>query len=81
MVPVIAKIFMNGRSQAIRLPREFRFDTSEVYITREDDRIVIYPKPKQFSSRNEVDDFFSSIHYPDFELERDNEPPQKRNLF
>jgi antitoxin VapB len=81
MVPVIAKIFMNGRSQAIRLPREFRFDTSEVYITREDDRIVIYPKPKQFSSRNEVDEFFNSIHYPGFELELDNEPPQKRDLF
>lgn len=30
-----AKIFKNGRSQAVRLPAEFRFDTSEVYIRRD----------------------------------------------
>jgi antitoxin VapB len=30
-----AKIFMNGRSQAVRLPAEFRFDTKEVYIRRD----------------------------------------------
>jgi antitoxin VapB len=81
MVPVIAKIFMNGSSQAIRLPREFRFNTSEVYITREEDRVVIYPKPKQFGSRKEVDEFFHSVHCPEFDLERDNEPPEKRELF
>lgn len=30
-----AKIFMTGRSQAVRLPAEFRFDTDEVYIRRD----------------------------------------------
>lgn len=30
-----AKIFLTGRSQAVRLPREFRFDTAEVYIRRD----------------------------------------------
>ncbi len=30
----VAKVFKNGRSQAIRLPREFRVDTSEVYLKR-----------------------------------------------
>lgn len=30
-----AKIFMTGRSQAVRLPAEFRFDTEEVYIRRD----------------------------------------------
>lgn len=30
-----AKIFVTGRSQAVRLPREFRFDTPEVYIRRD----------------------------------------------
>jgi antitoxin VapB len=81
MIPSVAKVFMNGRSQAIRLPKEFRVNTNEVYIAREDGRIVIYPKPEPFSSREEVNEFFSSIHYPDFELERNNEPPQERELF
>ena len=31
-----AKIFMNGRSQAVRLPKEFRFDTDEVFIRRDE---------------------------------------------
>ena len=30
-----AKVFMSGRSQAVRIPAEFRFSTSEVYIRRD----------------------------------------------
>lgn len=38
----IAKLFMNGRSQAVRLPKEFRFEgMTEVYIEREGDRVVL----------------------------------------
>ena len=32
---VTAKVFMNGRSQAIRLPKEFRVQGDEVYFTKE----------------------------------------------
>ncbi|MEQ1505961.1 MAG: type II toxin-antitoxin system VapB family antitoxin [Myxococcota bacterium] len=38
-----ARIFWNGRSQAIRLPREFRFEGTEVRIHREGDRVVLSP--------------------------------------
>lgn len=38
-----AKIFWSGRSQAVRLPKEFRFDTDEVIIRREGDAVVIEP--------------------------------------
>ena len=31
----VAKIFMNGRSQAVRLPKEFRFNTKEVFIRKD----------------------------------------------
>jgi antitoxin VapB len=81
MIPAVAKVFMNGRSQAIRLPKEFRFDTSEVYIVREDGRVIIYPKPKCFASREAVDAFFGSVHCPGFDLERVNAPPQDRDFF
>jgi antitoxin VapB len=43
----IAKIFWNGRSQAVRLPREFRFDTDEVLVWREGNRIVLEPAQKR----------------------------------
>ena len=38
-----AKIFWSGRSQAVRLPKEFRFSTDEVTIRREGDRVVLEP--------------------------------------
>jgi antitoxin VapB len=39
-----AKLFQNGRSQAVRLPKEFRFEgASEVFIARKGERIVLTP--------------------------------------
>jgi antitoxin VapB len=38
-----AKLFTNGRSQAVRLPKEFRLPGSEVYIRREGNNIVLIP--------------------------------------
>lgn len=40
-----AKVFLTGRSQAVRLPRAFRFDTEEVYIRHEGDAVILTPKP------------------------------------
>ncbi len=42
-----AKIFTNGRSQAIRLPKEFRFKDNEIYINKIDDIVIIIPKDKK----------------------------------
>ena len=39
-----AKVFTTGRSQAVRLPKAFRFDTSEVTIERQGDAIILRPK-------------------------------------
>jgi antitoxin VapB len=41
-----AKIFMNGRSQAVRLPKECRFAADEVVVARLDDMVVLYPREK-----------------------------------
>jgi antitoxin VapB len=38
-----AKLFMNGRSQAVRLPKEFRFDGDEVFIKKVGDAVVLLP--------------------------------------
>lgn len=40
-MPQTAKIFRSGNSQAVRLPKEFRFDVDEVEITREGDAVVL----------------------------------------
>jgi antitoxin VapB len=38
-----AKVFRNGRSQAVRIPRRFRFDTDEVRIWKEGNRVILEP--------------------------------------
>jgi antitoxin VapB len=76
-----AKLFMNGRSQAVRLPVKFRFDCNEVYIRKdlETGDVIISKKPGSW------DDFFKlmeTITVPeDFMVERDNEIPPERELF
>ena len=72
-----AKIFTNGRSQAVRLPKEFRFDTSEVYIRKVGDEVVISAKKASW------EDFFNrkSTFGDDFLAERDNDFPQERESF
>ncbi len=44
MTASTAKVFTTGRSQAVRLPKEFRFDTKEVYIERQGNAVVLRPK-------------------------------------
>ena len=41
-----AKVFTTGRSQAVRLPKEFRFDEDEVAISRLGDTVILFPKKK-----------------------------------
>ncbi|MEW5692489.1 MAG: type II toxin-antitoxin system VapB family antitoxin [Candidatus Hydrogenedentota bacterium] len=45
-----AKIFRNGRSQAIRLPKEFRFEGSDVYIKKFEDIVILIPKNNPWKS-------------------------------
>ena len=40
------KVFMTGRSQAVRLPKEFRFDTEEVVLNKIGDVLIMIPKDK-----------------------------------
>ncbi|MCA9734049.1 antitoxin [candidate division KSB1 bacterium] len=74
-----AKVFMNGRSQAVRLPKEFRVEGKEVYIRKVGDDIVLSPKKKTW------DDFFAMLEsygdMSDFNIERDEHPPQDQKLF
>ena len=44
-----AKIFMNNRSQAVRLPKEFQFNTSEVFIRKHGDEVILSPRPSDWS--------------------------------
>jgi antitoxin VapB len=45
-----AKLFMNNRSQAVRLPKDFQFKTDEVFIRKEGADVVLSPRPTDWSS-------------------------------
>lgn len=42
-----AKVFWNGRSQAVRLPKEFRFEGDEVLVRREGEAVILEPVPRR----------------------------------
>ena len=44
-----AKVFWSGRSQAVRLPKEFRFDVDEVHISRRGPDVVLRPVAKDWA--------------------------------
>ena len=46
-----AKLFKNGQSQAVRLPKEFRIIVNEVYIKKQGEAIILLPKPQCCKSR------------------------------
>jgi antitoxin VapB len=72
-----AKLFMNGKSQAVRLPKAFRFDGAEVYIRKEGDEVILSTKAPSW------DDFFAapSAFAADFLADRGDERPQEREFF
>ena len=45
----ITKVFRSGNSQAVRIPREFRFDSDEVEILRRRDEIVLRKRPRNLA--------------------------------
>ncbi len=74
----IAKLFMNGRSQAVRIPVDFRFDCEQVFIRKDPDSgdLIISETPGSWES------FFKrleDVEVPEnFMSERESEPPQER---
>jgi antitoxin VapB len=76
-----AKLFRNGRSQAVRLPVDFRFEGAEVYVRRDPATgdVILSRRPDSWQ------DFFDLVDTLDvpreFMANRKDAPPQKRKLF
>ena len=74
-----ARVFRNGRSQAVRIPAEYRFNTEEVYIERnpKTGALTLSEKPL----RPSLDEIFAELDAAgaaEFELERDLSLPVER---
>ena len=71
-----AKIFQNGASQAVRLPKVFRFDADEVCIKRIGSAVLLFPKDKAWDLMAEAigqfdDDFMTDRDQPERAEERE----------
>ena len=72
-----AKIFINGRSQAVRLPKDFRFSGKDVFIKKIGKIVVLLPKDDPWSSLvNSLDQFTD-----DFMVSRDQPNQNSRDKF
>ncbi len=72
-----AKVFKTGRSQAVRIPKRFRFHTSTVGIRRQGESIILTPRHEM-----SWEDFFQNHTCPDFELDREAaQATQEREVF
>jgi len=69
-----AKLFRNGQSQAVRLPKEFRFEDDFVYIKKSGNGVILIPAKNSWDSLLGSLDQFS----PDFMSERRQPRAQKR---
>jgi antitoxin VapB len=69
-----AKLFQNGKSQAVRLPKQFRFSSDRVYIKRVGNAVVLIPYQRPWKSLLDSLSLFSE----DFMSERNQPPVQQR---
>jgi len=66
-----AKVFINGRSQAVRLPQEFRFSGDDVFINKIGNIVILIPKDEPWASLvNSLDQFTDDF------METRDQPPQ-----
>ncbi len=74
----VAKLFMHGGSQAVRLPKEFRFEGSEVHVRRIGDEVVLSPRPAPG-----YDALLAALSSfgPNVDLQRDQPAAQRRAGF
>ena len=73
-----AKIFKSGNSQAVRLPKEFQFDVSEVDIFRRNGEVILRKKPQNLAR---VFELLSEISDDFMEDGRQQPPIQAREPF
>jgi antitoxin VapB len=80
-MPRTAKLFRNGRSQAVRLPADFRFEGNEVYVRQDPATgdVILSRRPDSWESFFKLTE---QVGVPgDFMSDREDGAPQKRELF
>jgi len=70
-----AKLFTNGGSQAVRLPKEFAFEGKEVTISKEGDRVILEPRRNRPKTMGDLLDEIWAAYPEPSTIERPPQPP------
>lgn len=70
----LAKLFTNGKSQAVRLPKEFRFEGDEVVVKRLGDAVILFPERYNAKELRAILDDLE----PGFQIEREQPKRQTK---
>lgn len=71
-----ARVFRSGNSQAVRLPKQFRFESQEVEIFRRGDEVVLREKPRGMARAFEL---LAALPDDILAEDRQDQPPQTRD--
>ena len=75
-----AKLFTNGSSQAVRLPKEFRFTGNEVYAQKIGESVILVPKSKAWETFMEGINGFTEDYFHALENRRKDEISSEREI-
>lgn len=75
-----AKLFVNGSSQAVRLPKEYRFVGTEVYAQKIGDTVMLVPKEKVWETFLEGINSFTDDYIQIMENRSDDVPDEREIL-
>ena len=75
-----AKLFINGSSQAVRLPKEYRFAGTEVYAQKIGDTVMLVPKDKAWETFMEGINGFTDDYIEIMEKRIDEAPAERESL-
>ncbi|WP_456401152.1 antitoxin [Persephonella sp.] len=75
------KIFKSGNSLAVRIPKDYQINTREVYIAKQDNKLVIFPQKEKWDVLFDILEELGEQESRNFLKERKQPKPQERELF
>ena len=74
---ITTRVFKSGNSQAVRIPKEFQFDVSELEIFKRGEELILRPKKENLA---DAFDLITSLSDDFMQDGRDDLPPQERDF-
>ncbi len=75
------KIFKSGNSLAVRIPKDYKIDTEEVYITKYDNKLIVFPEKNKWDILFEIIQELEQPEVKDLLKDRNQPKPQEREIF